>query len=52
MKYKIIAPQLVFGKNWGLDFMNGVAETEDMVLAHKLGKKGYSVEEIKKKAKE
>lgn len=45
--YKIIAPNKVTEKAWGLNFVEGEAETENDYLASKLKKKGYKVEVIK-----
>lgn len=42
-KHTIKAPGDFTGHGWGLDFVNGVAVTEDSNLAHKLSQKGYEV---------
>lgn len=44
-KYKITAPVPVTGKGWGLSFVEGKAETDNVALAKKLVSKGYTVEE-------
>lgn len=44
--YKIISPNKVTEKAWGLNFVEGVAETENDYLASKLEKKGYKVEHL------
>lgn len=41
--YKITAPVLLIEKAWGLDFVNGVTQTDNEYLATKLEKKGYKV---------
>ena len=42
-KYIIKAPVGFTGKGWGLNFADGVAHTDDDVLAKKLSGKGYTV---------
>ncbi len=44
--YKITAPVLSTEKAWGLNFVNGMAETDSEYLASKLGRKGYKIEDI------
>ena len=46
--YKIKAKVEFSGDAWGLHFINGVAETDNKVLASKLQKKGYEVTDVKK----
>lgn len=49
--YKIKAKAEFSGVAWGLQFVNGVAETDNKILAKKLQKKGYEVTDIKKSDK-
>lgn len=45
MDYTIIAPNAITGKAWGLDFIEGVAHTDNKALAGKLEHRGYKVTE-------
>lgn len=44
-KFTIKAPVTFTGSGWGLAFVEGVAQTDDAYLAHKLRQKGYTVTE-------
>lgn len=44
MVYTITAPNPVTEKAWGLDFIEGVAHTDNKALADKLVGKGYRAE--------
>lgn len=44
--FKIKAPTKYTGKGWGLNFVEGEAETDNAALAKKLESKGYKVEKI------
>ncbi len=44
--FKIKAPTNYTGKGWGLNFVEGEAETDNAVLAKKLESKGYKVVKI------
>lgn len=44
--FKIKAPTNYTGNGWGLNFIEGEAETDNAVLAKKLESKGYEVERI------
>jgi hypothetical protein len=50
--YKIIAPNKVTEKAWGLNFIEGIAESEDEYLSNKLKKKGYEVTLLEDEQKE
>lgn len=45
-KFTIRAPVAFTGSGWGLAFVEGVAQTDDEYLAHKLEGKGYEVTEV------
>lgn len=44
-KYKVIATAPVTCYGYGLNFVNGIAETDDKDLAEYLKNKGYTIEE-------